>query len=70
MCWVSGISSGSKTKSKNMLIGKMFYEMLEHHISKMCLLHNNDLGAEQMCNNHICLEPAPDLEEEAYGLCI
>lgn len=28
------------------------------------------LGAEQMCVDHICLEPTPDLEEEACVLCV
>ena len=49
---------------------------LEHHIR---IVHNSviwrngvadALGAKQMWIGHMCLEPTPDLEEEASGWCV
>jgi hypothetical protein len=31
----------------------------------MTVGHDRCLGAKQMCIDYICLEPSPDLEEEA-----
>ena len=48
------------------------YKVLGHCVRKCvdsCCI-TDALGSRQMCDDHICLEPTPDLEEEASGLCI
>ena len=51
----------------------MSYLMLEHQ-SELCRILLNGiadaLGAKQMWIGRICLEPTPDLEEEASGWCV
>ena len=50
----------------------MSYKMLGHCDSKnansCCTI--DALDAKQVWDDHKCLEPTPDLEEEAYVLCI
>ena len=46
----------------------MFYKMLRHCVSKRVdsYCKTDALGVIQICVDHICLEPTPNLEEEAY----
>ena len=48
----------------------MSYQMFGYCVSRCadscCII--DALGSRQMYGDHICLEPTPDLEEEAYEL--
>ena len=44
----------------------MLGHCVSRHADSWCI--TNALGARQMYGDNICLEPTPDLEEEAYGL--
>ena len=54
----------------------MSYLLLEHHIRivQNSVVKRNGiadaLGAKPMWIDHMCLEPTPDLEEEASLLCV
>ena len=62
------------TWSLGVFLGMMSYLLLEHHnLAEFCCLRNivaDALGAKQMWVDHMCLEPTPDLEEEASERCV